>query len=550
MMLARWAGVSRPTTSRTPRGPRRGILLQVEALECRTVPTYFNPAQVRHAYGFDQITFGSVAGDGTGQTIAIVDAYDNPKFVSSSDPNFINSDLHHFDASGDFGFTLSDPVFTKVDQSGGTNYPAVNAGWSSEIALDVEWAHAIAPGANILLVEANSNSFADLLTAVDTAANYPGVSVVSMSWGGGEFSGESSYDSHFSHPGITFVASSGDSGTPPEWPAISANVLAVGGTTLTLNSNNSYKSETGWRSSGGGISTQVPKPDYQTLVSTSSTTKRTSPDVAYNADPNTGVLVYDSVNGGWFAFGGTSAGAPQWAALVAIADQGRGAAGSLDGATQTLYALYKAAKADYASTSVSEFHDITSGRNGPGSAAKTGYDTVTGIGTPMANQVVAALVAWTGAGNTNGSFVGGSNPQTPPPAGHAIAHSIVEVVSLPSAAAVTITQTVASTATPPASAVLLFLALPIPTDATNAAVPFTGSPAGASTSTAPTANSQPAPSTAQALTGYTLRDDAWTTAWLFESTSPFGGGDVAPVEPAPFDAAEDELELTGVDLGE
>src|SRR5207244_2794009 len=230
----------------------------------------------------------------------------------------------HFDHNGYGGFTVADPPsFAKVDQNGGTGYPALDTGWAGEIALDVEWAHAIAPGASILLVEANSASFADLLTAVDTAASYPGVSAVSMSWGGGEFSGESAYDPHFSHPGVTFVASAGDSGTPPEWPSISPNVVSVGGTSLTLTSGGGYGSETGWRSGGGGTSAYVPKPTYQTYVSTPSSTKRTGPDVAYDADPNTGVLVYDSVNGGWFAYGGTSAGAPQWAALVAIADQGR-----------------------------------------------------------------------------------------------------------------------------------------------------------------------------------------------------------------------------------
>ena len=121
-------------------------------------PTGYTPAQIRQAYGFDQITFnnGTVAGDGSGTTIAIVDAYD--------DPNIAN-DLHQFDLQ----FGLPDPVLTKVNQTGGTALPAANAGWVTEIALDVEWAHAIAPGANILLVEADSTSFSNLLTAVDYA---------------------------------------------------------------------------------------------------------------------------------------------------------------------------------------------------------------------------------------------------------------------------------------------------------------------------------------------------------------------------------------------
>jgi subtilase family serine protease len=133
-------------------------------------PTGYTPAQIRHAYGFDQVWFNGVAGDGTGQTIAIVDAYDDPN---------VASDLHQFDAA----FGLPDPSLTKVNEYGGFAPPAANATWAVEIALDVEWAHAIAPGARILLVEANSNSNADLFAAVTYAAEQPGVSVVSMSWG-------------------------------------------------------------------------------------------------------------------------------------------------------------------------------------------------------------------------------------------------------------------------------------------------------------------------------------------------------------------------------
>src|SRR5262249_2456702 len=145
-------------------------------------PVGYTASQIRHAYGIDQI-----AGNGSGQTIAIVDAYNHPN---------IASDLHAFDVQ----FGLADPILTKVDQNGGTSYPATDSGWALEIALDVEWAHAVAPGANILLVEATSNSLTDLLTAVDYARNYPGVSAVSMSWGSSEFSSEASNDYHFTTP--------------------------------------------------------------------------------------------------------------------------------------------------------------------------------------------------------------------------------------------------------------------------------------------------------------------------------------------------------------
>jgi subtilase family serine protease len=154
-------------------------------------PTGMTPTQIRHAYGFDQISFsgGTITGDGSGTTIAIVDAYDDPK---------IANDLRQFDLR----FGLPDPpTFTKVNQYGGTTMPVADGGWAGEIALDVEWAHAIAPKANILLVEAADNSFSNLLAAVDYARHATGVVAVSMSWGGGEFSGEKSYDAYFTTPG-------------------------------------------------------------------------------------------------------------------------------------------------------------------------------------------------------------------------------------------------------------------------------------------------------------------------------------------------------------
>jgi len=348
-------------------------------------PTGMNPAQVRHAYGIDQITFsnGTVVGNGAGMTIAIVDAYDDPN---------IGDDLRKFNAA----FGLPNSGFTKVNQSGGTTYPAANKGWAGEIALDVEWAHAIAPLANILLVEAFDNSWANLSAAVQYAARQPGVVAVSMSWGGGEFPGEQSFDSTFTtpagHAGVTFVASSGDTGAPASYPAVSPNVLSVGGTTLTLNSSGNIASETAWGGSGGGISTQEEQPSYQRGIVTQSTTRRGNPDVAYNANPNTGFAVYDSYGNGsttpWSQYGGTSAGAPQWAAIIAIADQGRSLSGlsSLDGRSQTLPMLY--------SFAASDFNDITTGTSNGSTtiSAGVGYDLVTGRGSPKANLVVRDLV--------------------------------------------------------------------------------------------------------------------------------------------------------------
>jgi hypothetical protein len=416
-------------SSRKPLTKRRRVRLWLEPLETRTLLSAtgpdlsslfanaathltplggpgaggYTPSQIRNAYGFDQITFanGTIAGDGSGQTIAIVDAYDNPN---------IANDLSTFDAT----FGLPDPSFTKVRQFVGGRAPRVSAGWSLETALDVEWAHAIAPGANILLVEANTSSLSNLLAAVDYARSQPGVAAVSMSWGGGEFFGESSLDSHFTtpagHSGVVFVAATGDDGGAggAQWPSVSPNVLAVGGTTLNVSdASGTYQGESGWSGSTGSISALVSEPAYQ--LGAQSTGARTTPDVAFNADPNTGYAVYSSVPyfgiQGWFQVGGTSAGAPQWAGLVAIADQGRVLAGgaALDGANDLLPALYNLPN---------DFNDVTTGSNAVASAGP-GYDLVTGLGSPVANQLVADLAAVPGSASLPGSGQGSASHVAP-----------------------------------------------------------------------------------------------------------------------------------------
>ena len=340
----------------------------------------YTPAQIQLAYGFNNITFGGVAGDGSGETIAIVDAYDDPN---------IQSDLNTFDSE----FGLPATTVTRVNETGGTSYPASDStgGWELEESLDVEWAHAMAPGASIMLVEASSDSNSDLLAGVQYAAAH--ANVVSMSWGGSEFAGETAYDTqYFDQAGVTFVASSGDDGAPAEWPSVSPNVLSVGGTALTLGPGNVWSSEVGWSGSGGGPSAYESQPSYQNGVVTQTSSARATPDVAYDADTATGFAVYDSVpyegRSGWSEFGGTSAGAPQWSALLAIADQGRDQSGqpALNSTSpqQVMSILY---------ANPADFHDITSGRSTgrPHYSAGPGYDYVTGLGSPIANLIVGSL---------------------------------------------------------------------------------------------------------------------------------------------------------------
>lgn len=366
---------------RTEQPPFRGRLrarqpLRLEELESRRLLTAYSPSQILHAYGFDQLPY-----DGSSQTIAIVTAYDNPG---------LSYDLGVFDQQ----YGLPDPVLTIAQPQG---QPVYDHGWGLETTLDVEWAHAIAPAADILVVEAKTDSFNNLLGAVNYARQQPGVVVVSMSWGANEFSNEKLYDHYFTTPaghiggfglpgGVTFVAASGDTGAQVDWPAVSPNVLSIGGTTLTLDDKNALVSETGWSGSGGGASAYEPQPDYQLPFQTSG--MRTTPDFSYNADLSTAYWVYASDWGGTLAVYGTSAGAPQWAGLIALADQGLvvNGIGSLDGPMQAIPALYNLAGVSYGTY----YNDIVDGDNGY--AAGSGYDLVTGIGSPFAAQLVEGLV--------------------------------------------------------------------------------------------------------------------------------------------------------------
>ena len=352
-----------------------------------------SPRQLRGAYGIDQIQFSGIVGDGTGQTIAIIDAGDNSSFVSTSDPNYQYSALHIFNQY----FGLPDPPsFQKYTQDGTPGGTGVSQGWELEIALDIEWAHAMAPMANIILVEGDTASFVDLGTAVLTASTLLHASVVSMSYGGTlEGDGYGSYQSQLdstylapalaANPGITFLASTGDNGaaTGLLYPSSSPLVVAVGGTSLAV-SGTTWNGETGWSGGGGGISTNYPAPSYQS-PSVTGQTARTAPDISSDADPYTGVSVYDPAMGGWGVVGGTSLSSPTWAGMIAIANQGRQIFGgsALSGPTETLPGLYSAI--DYSRN----YHDITAGNNGY--PAGVGYDLVTGIGSPVTPNILTYL---------------------------------------------------------------------------------------------------------------------------------------------------------------
>jgi subtilase family serine protease len=319
-----------------------------------SAPAGYGPADLRSAYNL----VSQSASGGVGQTIAIVDAYDDPNAAA---------DLAAYRAQ--YGIpACGTGCFTKVNQTGGTKPPRADKGWAQEISLDLDMASAICPNCRILLVEASSNSFANLGAAEDYAAAH--ANVISNSYGGGEFSSEttSTYNGHFNHPGVAITVSSGDSGYGVEFPAASQYVTAVGGTTLVRNSSARGWGETVWSGAGSGCSAYVPKPSWQT---NSGCTHRTVADVSADANPSTGVAVYDTFrSGGWLVFGGTSVSAPIVGSVYALAGN----------ASSVNYGSYP-----YSHTA--QLYDVVSGSNGScgGSylcTAGTGFDGPTGLGTP------------------------------------------------------------------------------------------------------------------------------------------------------------------------
>jgi len=328
-----------------------------------TTPSGYGPTDLRSAYNLN-------AAGGTGATVAIVDAYDDPN---------AEADLAAYRTQ--FGLTActtANGCFRKVNQNGAASpLPSPDSGWASEISLDLDMVSAVCPNCHLLLVEANSSFDSDLFTAEDEAVAL-GAKYVSNSWGGSEWSGQSTDDAHFNHPGVVITASSGDNGVGASYPATSRYVTAVGGTSLSRASNTRGWTESAWSGAGSGCSAYDAKPSWQT-VSTACASRAES-DVSAVADPYTGVAVYDTYG---------SASAPIVAAVYALA----GTPGASD---------YPAA---YPYANPAALFDVTSGNNGacgpPGCAAGAGWDGPTGLGTP----------------NGTAAFTGSGSGTNPPPAG-------------------------------------------------------------------------------------------------------------------------------------
>ncbi|WP_055587252.1 PQQ-binding-like beta-propeller repeat protein [Streptacidiphilus griseoplanus] len=366
--------------SRTPAAKK----LSVGSDNAGEVTRGYTPQQIQARLG--------LRGDGTGQTVAIVDAYHYPT---------AKEDLNHFSAH--FGLPQTcDAVsagtscfdFQQVYADG--TQPDVDTGWNEEAALDIEWAHSVAPRAKIVLVEGTDAGMAALARADDVAAAlHP--AAVSNSWGTGEFSEQGFYDGHCKLADSVCVQSTGDGGYPGGYSATNPYALAIGGTNLQLDADGNTLDETAWRSTGGGLSYFEPRPAYQDGVQSSPL--RATPDVSFVADPATGVPVYltmasgDATTSVWLKVGGTSLSAPIWGAIIASADQLRATDGKPhlasdgpDGDT---------AHTDVYALDGSYLRDITAGSNGrcgTECTAGPGYDTVTGLGSPTAG-VDAALAA-------------------------------------------------------------------------------------------------------------------------------------------------------------
>jgi subtilase family serine protease len=328
----------------------------------------YGPSDLQSAYNLTAIS----AAKGAGVTVGIVDAFNDPtafKDVNTYRAQFGEPALVSCTPSTIKASTTA--CFAQSDQNGGTSLPRTNGGWAQEESLDVDMVSALCPKCNILLVEARSATIANLGASVNTAVRL-GAAAVSNSYGGGEYSAETTDEnSFFNHPGVAITASSGDSGFGPQFPAASRFVTSVGGTSLTRASNTRGWTETAWSGAGSGCSAFTTKQSWQT---DSGCARRTIADVSAVADPNTGVAVFDSTPSGglsgWLVFGGTSVSSPIIGTVYALAGN----------ASTVTYGSFP-----YSHTA--SLFDVTSGSNGScgGSYLCTsvpGYDGPTGLGTP------------------------------------------------------------------------------------------------------------------------------------------------------------------------
>ncbi|MGN6723360.1 MAG: S53 family peptidase [Marmoricola sp.] len=339
-----------------------------------TNATGFGPADLQSAYKL-------VGASSGGATVAIVDAFNDPKAAAD-----LAAYRSHF---GLPPCTVANGCFKQVNQTGATSpLPATNYGWALEESLDLDMVSATCPDCHITLVEAKSANLTDLAIAEDTAAGLPGVVAISNSYGGTEDGTEVKADVHYTHPGIAITASTGDSGYGVDYPATSPHVTAVGGTSLTKAASTSRGwTETAWSGAGSGCSKDLPQPSFQ--VGVTPCTTRGIADVSAVADPSTGVAVYDTASScgggsvcdlllelgaatgadGWVQVGGTSASSPIIASVYALA----GNAKTIDNS--------------YPYAHIGSLNDVTSGSNGTCTQkvlcnAGPGWDGPTGLGTP------------------------------------------------------------------------------------------------------------------------------------------------------------------------
>ena len=449
-------------------------------------PTGFGPSDIQSAYNLG-------GNPGSGQTVAIVDAYDDPN---------AESDLATYRSQwGLSACTTSNGCFSKVDQSGGTTYPSGDSGWGVEITLDLDAVSAACPGCHIMLVEANTNNDTDLGAAVDEAVKL-GAKFVSNSYSDAESNFSTGLDTHYSHPGVMIAAATGDNGTQSgsnaQFPATFPSVVAVGGTSLSKASNSRGWSESVWSSGGSGCSSLFAKPAYQQNVTTGCS-KRASADVSADANPNTGLAVYDSYGqSGWLEYGGTSLATPLISAMWAQA----GAPASGDNGVSYVYA------------NEAKFNDVTSGSNGSCGTvicnAGTGWDGPTGVGTP----------------NGVSGFASGTTP--PPPANDfSVSVSPASGSVNPGSSA---TATVGTKVTSGSAVTVQLSASGLPSGASASFSPASIGAGSSSTLTISTSASTPAGTYSVTVTG-TAGSTSHTAAYSLTVNGSTGGGTVTVSNP-------------------